>query len=421
MNSSPQINGDSMQVYRYDLKQQSEYHKILFLDPETATFEDIKKHALTKQNINSEQTITKYLNVAKLMETHPVFPVDFKHPSVENFFRYMDYLKLDEKVSVNVLNLRRKVWHMFCKAWGVYNQFPRYPIGKVPDRSKDIIIPTPETVHDILSFKYTSDKYLNKLIQYHYFIGFMIGMRPPNEMIILNIDDVYLDEPDNYLMTITEPKKNGNKRTIRIESNIAISKTRKSFKNYIDTIRPRFSNKSEDSLIINPETGKRWEKSDQLRYFLNYYAKNYVWGRYHPYIMRHWCATARCIEWKDDYTVLKRVKSWLGHKRLDTTEKYIDLASLYNQGKGSWLSRALKTIIYILWGMLGVTLERIRRINERFVQSIRDTVSVSLQVRLFYSCRFERNFLDFFPFVPHYDILSLNPFFSFYSRLGGYS
>ena len=58
--------------------------------------------------------------------------------------------------------------------------------------------------------------------------------------------------------------------------------------------------------------------------------------------MRHWCATARCIEWKKDNTVLYRVKDWMGHKKTDQTLKYIQLASIYNNNSGSWLGRALK-------------------------------------------------------------------------------
>lgn len=58
--------------------------------------------------------------------------------------------------------------------------------------------------------------------------------------------------------------------------------------------------------------------------------------------MRHWSATARCIEWKDDNTVLYRVKDWHGHKKLDQTLKYISLAKLYDDKAGSWLNRALK-------------------------------------------------------------------------------
>ena len=58
--------------------------------------------------------------------------------------------------------------------------------------------------------------------------------------------------------------------------------------------------------------------------------------------MRHWCATARCIEWKKDNTVLYRVKDWMGHKKTDQALKYIQLASLYNSNSGSWLGRALK-------------------------------------------------------------------------------
>jgi len=389
---------EHMQVPKCRTNKKYEYPNEYYLDPAASTFEDIKRFALTKiPRLNSVTTINKYLNIARLMETHPVFPVNFKIPSWQNFFQHMEYIQIEEQQTANVLHSRRKTWHMFTKAWGKFQEWPIYKLPPVPNRSKDIIIPTPETVHSILTHKYTADKYLNRFIQYGYFIGFMIGMRAPSEMRNLNVNDVYLDETDNYLITITEPKKHGNRRKLKLENKIAVSKTRKSFKNYIDTIRPHFAKKRESALLVDPQTGKRWKTEDQLRYHLNYYATQ-VWKNYHPYTMRHWCATARCVEWKNDYRVLLRVKDWLGHTSIGTTEKYIDLASFYDNNKGSWISRALKTLP-VMWGLLKVPIERNLEKSKRFVQSVRGTTSVSLQVRYSLFERLERNFYDFLQFV----------------------
>ena len=335
-----QMERNTMEDYEQHIKTKRVYYPSYTLDPEKTTFEDIKNHAITRQNI-AETTIDKYLNTAKLMETHSIFPVNFKNPHWTNFFQYMDHIKRFENATPNMLRNRRKAWALFCKAWGTDKEWPSYKLPHIPDRSKDIILPTPETVRKFFQHPYTGDKYLNRLIQYHFFTGFMVGMRPEKEMIILNIDDLYLDEPDNYTIRIVEPKKRGNSRILRLESTIAVSQTRKSFKNYVDTIRPRFANRNEDALLINPRTVTRWTESQLRLRFLYPYAQQ-IWPQYWPYVMRHWCATARCIEWKKDTTVLYRVKYWMGHVKLDQTLRYLDLAKLYDQGKGSWISRALK-------------------------------------------------------------------------------
>ncbi len=361
----PQLDGEDMVKQAYEIKKRV-YYPPYTLDPEKTTFEDIRNHAITRQNF-AESTASKYLNTAKIMETHPVFPVNFKNPHWTNFFQHMDHIKQFEGATPNMLNNRRKAWSMFCRAWGTDKEWPTYKLPHIPDRSKDIVLPTPETVKELLQHRYTSDKYLNRLIQYHFFTGFMVGMRPEREMVILNVDDIYLEEKDNYTIRIVEPKKQGDARILRLEKTIAVSKTRKSFKNYVDTIRPRFANRNENALLINPKTGKRWTE-DQLRLSFFYpYAKQ-VWPRFWPYVMRHWCATARCIEWKKDSTVLYRVKYWMGHVRLDQTLKYLDLAKLYDQGKGSWISRALKQHKHVggMYDLLGK--ERINEKMMRFVQ-----------------------------------------------------
>lgn len=358
--------GKDMGASGYELEKKRVYYPPYTLDPETITFDNILNHAITKQNL-SYSTASKYLALAKIMEQHSVFPVNFKHPHWTYFFQYMDHIKTNEYATPNALKNRRKAWTMFCRVWGTAKEWPSYPLPHIPDRTRSIVLPTPETVRDILQHPYTGDKYLNRLIQYHFFFGFLIGMRPPSEMAILNVDDLRLNEQDNYTITITEPKKDDDQRVLRLESNIAISKTRKSCKNYIDTIRPRFANRSESALFIDPETGKRWN-TDRLRHhLLREYGKR-VWPEFWPYVMRHWCGTARCIEWQNDHKVLKRVQYWLGHspKRLDQTLRYLDLASLYNQGKGSWLSRALNHHNNIDGGMHGANKERIKPPKNEF-------------------------------------------------------
>ena len=341
------------------------YYPPYTLDPKLAAFDVIKNHAITRQGIK-ESTADKYLGLAKLMETHPVFPVNFRKPHWTNFFQYMDHIKMTENATPNALKNRRKAWGMFCKAWGTYNEWPTYKLPHIPDRTKNIVLPTPETVKKLLQHRYTTDKYLNRLIQYHFFTGFMIGLRPEKEMVILNLEDLHLDEKDNYTVRIVEPKKNGDTRVLRLENNIAISKTRKSMKNYVDTIRPKFADPNEKALLVNPETGKRWTEND-LRFKLLYRYGKQVWPRYWPYVMRHWCATARSIEWKKDNTVLYRVKYWMGHVKLDQTLRYLDLSKLYDQGKGSWLSRALKQHKHV-GGMYGLTgKEQINEKMPRFV------------------------------------------------------
>jgi hypothetical protein len=341
-------------------------------------------------------TVNQYLKLARLMKIDPCVPVDFKHPTWERFFTYMDYIKTHD-ASPHALKNRRKAWHMFCRAWGI-KDWPTYALPTIPDHSFDILIPTPETVYDLLHHHYVGDKYLDRLIQYTFFTGFMVGMRPEKEMLILDVDDVVLDDYDNYTITIHEPKKHDNARTLRIEENIAVSSTRKSFKNYVDTIRPRFAARGEDALLINPETGGRWNEDNLRHRLLNEYGKR-VWGRFYPYIMRHWALTARCIEWQADNTVLARVQHWAGHKKLEQTLRYLSLASLYNSGKGSWLSRALKRSDRIGGSHDAPDKERISKNKPLFVPSTSGNKSESRQVRYFssitwsslYRCTFHRN------------------------------
>ena len=111
----PQLDGGDMVKYAYDLEEKRVYYPPYTLDPENTTFDGIKNHAITRQNI-ALFTADKYLGLAKLMETHPIFPVDFRTPHWTNFFHYMDHIKINESATPDMLKNRRNAWMMFCRA-----------------------------------------------------------------------------------------------------------------------------------------------------------------------------------------------------------------------------------------------------------------------------------------------------------------
>lgn len=319
------------------------------LDPVTTSIIDIKNHALVIQEL-SPKTVEKRLKLIDKMANHPVVPIDFKYPSPLGFSKYMNYIKVEgdydrygrlKHIGKHGLKNRRLAWYMCMVAWGVEDIWPKYKIRKIPNRSRDIQIPNPETVRVMLHYKYVKNRDLNRLIQYYFFFGFFIGMAPEKEFVIMNLNDVIIDEYNNNTIRIIRPKVGYKSRILRIEKTIARSPVHKSVNNYLKYVRPKFAGPNEKAIFVDPKTGLRWKDEDSLRRFLTKFGKM-VYPAFFPYLMRHWCGTARMIEWKNTDTALAKVNYWLGHTKLDQTKTYVDFAFLFHDNCGSWLSRALK-------------------------------------------------------------------------------
>jgi len=307
------------------------------LDPKHSTFDDISLHARLRQRL-AESTIEKNLRYARFMERHSI-QVDFRNPSYENFIKHMDYREEIEHATPSALKNEWKAMLMFLKAWGIEKQWNRY---KSPyyATNQDIILPYPETVHDFFHYKYSNDKYENKLYQYIFFIGFFFGVRPPSEICNMTLDNIRINKNGKGMITVIEAKKHGRKRVLVPEKYILSSKVHKSLKNWIEHWRPLVADKDEKTLFLTTE-GKPFTPR-YLGKKLREHGKK-VWNKFHPYIMRHWCATARMIEWNYN---LNRVSDWLGHSNINTTRKYVHIAQeYYEQDQGSWLKRALKSAI----------------------------------------------------------------------------
>jgi len=306
----------------------------ILLDPANSTFDDVALHGYLRQRL-SLSTIEKRLRYARFMETHKV-PVDFRHPNYENFIHHMDYREEIEKATSQALRHEWKTMTMFLRAYGIVDDWIKYRAPHYQPND-DIVIPYPEIVNKFFNYEYSRDKYETKLYQYMFFLGFTIGMRPPSELCNLNVTDIKIDGKRGSI-TITETKKHGHKRTLIPERFILVSPNRKSLKNYIDKWRPMIADGTETALFLTPE-GKRFSP-DYLRFKLTEHGKK-IWGDFHPYTMRHWCATARMIEWNYN---LDRVSSWLGHSHLDMTKRYVHMAEeYYKQDQGSWLRRAIRS------------------------------------------------------------------------------
>lgn len=312
----------------------------IVLDQKTATFDNVALHAELRQRLKNT-TVEKYIRHARFMKKHKI-PIDFNKLDYTDFIRHMDYRERVEKASHDALKNDWKTMKMFLRAYDINNWSYRPPNGPKPSMR---ILPFPEKVHDFFNFIYGSSKnsYETKVYQYIFFFGFLVGVRPPSEIVELKTSDVYLEDNGRSYLIVTEPKKYKSKRVVVPEKRIMIGHSCKSLKNYIDVWRPRVENQqSGDALFLRPD-GRPFTNI-YLRQQLSKHGKK-VWPYFRPYDMRHWCAVARLIGTKIEskYFDTYHVRTWLGHEKPGTTEDYIRYAEqYYRQLPDDWISRAIK-------------------------------------------------------------------------------
>ena len=303
-----------------------------------ATFDDVAIHGLLRQRL-SETTVEKHLAYARFMEKHPC-PVDFQHPTLENFIRHLDYREQLENATAHALKHERQAMNMFLRAYGLPKWEIRLP---TPPKSHKRILPLPDIVHKFFTYKYCKDPYKTKLFQYLFYHSFLIGWRAPSEILEMKTSDVHINKNGTGYIIVTEPKKRKSQRTVVLPREIISDYRRKSFKNWIEKWRPKAENNQSGDHLYIQSNGKPFTKP-YLGKLLRNYGKM-VWSKYQPYDMRHWCAIARLISTKEKtghYDVIP-VKNWLGHDQIQTTMSYINYAEQYHeQAPYDWLNRVLK-------------------------------------------------------------------------------
>jgi len=273
------------------------------------------------------------------MTEHPVFPINFFVLSYEQFISYMRYRERQENASFFALENDLRAIHMFLRAYGKKpdDWFYKLPV-KPNHRERDI--PSPDTVHKMITHQYLKNDYTNILYQTLFAHSFWIGWRVPSEICELSVDDV---DFDNGSITITETKKHHSRRIVYPEHAVISGKTRKSLKNYYDKWRPKVEcNKSGNAFYLTPN-GLPFTPR-HLGHQLSETGKQ-VYPKYQPYVSRHWCAVAMLIRTKleTDHFDVYIVKNHLGHDKITTTETYIGQAqALFKKYPFDWIKRTLK-------------------------------------------------------------------------------
>lgn len=274
------------------------------------------------------------------------FPIDFLNLDYKNYIIHMNWYKeyfYDIESGKNFYGLkhRKDVVDLFNLAFG-------YPEGwfpyKLPPRpnNKVLRIPNPNIVHKMIHYKYyNDDKNVNSLIQYLMAFGFWFGLRNPSELAVMKKDMINFD--DGYML-VKEPKKYNSVRQIFPEKNIFVGKTRKSLKNYVDNLLPKFeTSKSKGYLFVKPSDGSPFNRR-YLGKYISTYGKM-VFKDFHAYMTREWCACAKLIEarLKGSSDPLGDVKNYLGHSEQKTTEGYVYFAdNMYRNFNFDWIKRTLK-------------------------------------------------------------------------------
>lgn len=331
-------NGKDMVKLAYELTQLNRLETPTILDPQTASFEDIRNHARLRQRL-APKTTDNHLKYLRFMELHKC-PVNLREPSHENFLRHMDYREQIEHAGWGALKHENEAFRMYLRAIG---KNPAEYYYKPPQRQpKETPIPYPDQVHQMIHQRYSNDRYIDALIRYIICHNHIIGWRPPSEPAIAKISDVDLD---HETLLITSPKLHYTTRTISI-SEIANQHDIPSMRNWIDHWRPKVANQySDDYLYLTPQ-GRPFT-SDTLRRYLYVHAQRRIktiFPGYYNYTSRHWCAIARLIRTKlqtrhyDEYEVME----YLGHTKTDVTMTYIQRAKFYYEQTGfDWIKRVL--------------------------------------------------------------------------------
>ena len=314
------------------------------LTPNTATMDDIAVHAHLRQRL-SPGTIERNLRYLRFMEQYQPqeYAVNIRNPTLENYIRHMDYREQVEHAGYGALKHEHQAMRMLLRSYGIDPRNYPYRPPKQP-QYRVRYIPNPEQLYHIFHLRYSTNPVENACIRYLVNHNILIGWRPPGEPSIATVDNVDLDDG---MILITSDKLHGATRLLDIGEWCNRHQIT-SMKNWVDIWRPRIATEeSRNYLYLHPD-GRPFEKSEQLRMFLNRMANpviKQVFPGWYNYLARHTNAIMRLIQTKvqtkhyDEYSVCED----MGHTKIQTTLDYIkDAKHYYKKWDFDWFSRVLK-------------------------------------------------------------------------------
>ncbi len=314
----------------------------IFLNPKTATWLDIAHHAKARQNL-CVTTIEKHFRTARFMLNHQV-PVDFRNLTIESVIKHFDYRGAVEGASRDALRHERDALFMFLRAfkqfkdeWREYLILPKKRRGK----TRPFVL-FPSQLNNLYHGSFGETRYEDVLFQTIVFTVANFGMRPPSEIINLNVENIIVNDDGSGYIWINEKKKGAIERQyVPFDRKVLSSKVFRSPLNYIRTWRPKVENNhSENALFLQPN-GKR-VTGKYIRDHISNNGKKIVGDeRFKLYTLRHTFATYY-YDWTKD---IKKVAWRLGHERTDSVDYYIgicdDLRTQLNR-KSNLFDQALR-------------------------------------------------------------------------------
>jgi site-specific recombinase XerD len=331
----------SMEELKSVLSNIKRFDTPIFLDPNTTTWLDVVRHGKARQNLEYS-TIEKHLRSARFMENHMV-PVDFKNLNVENVVKHFDYRIEVEKATRDALRHERDAIYMFLRAYKLFTKEWREYL-KLPKKQGGLKAPfvlMPWQVNKLFHGLYGNTIYENVLGQTIVFTLINFGMRPPSEIINLNLENININKNGAGYIWIIEDKKGGIERQyFPYDKKVLSSKVYRTPLNYINTWRDTKKTKQSGNALFLQTNGERIT-GKWLRDHITRNGKEIVQdNRFKLYTCRHTFATYY-YDWTKD---IKEVARRLGHSKTDSVDHYIGICNdLKTQvGKGNLFDKGLR-------------------------------------------------------------------------------
>ena len=334
--------GISLEDLKSALENINRVNTPIFLDPKNATWLDVACHGNARQNLEYT-TIEKHLRTARFMEKHRV-PIDFRNLTVENVVRHFDYRIEIENATRDALRHERDAIFMFLRAYKQFtDEWRKYLI--LPKKCGGLKTPfvlMPSQVNKLYHGTFGSTIYDNVLGQTIVFTLINFGMRPPSEIINLDLENVNINKNGAGYIWIIEDKKNGVERQyFPYDKKVLSSKVYRTPLNYINTWRPKVKNEHSGNALFLQPNGRRITGKWLTTHIVNRGKQILQENKFKLYTCRHTFATYY-YDWTKD---IKEVARRLGHSKTDSVDHYIGICKdLKTQicKKGNLFDKALR-------------------------------------------------------------------------------
>lgn len=286
------------------------------------TYEELKIHLVAEQGLRtspdeSASTVEQTLNQIRYLENPDDGPpVDLRPPDEESYRRHV-YERKTQGATGTALNHYRLAMKRLLK----FLNIPIWDCLEDPfeETSPDWTLPPEETVPRFWKEPLHDDPYLAATFAHIFHFGFNVGVRPPSEIVALDLEDVDFEA---RRIRVTEVKKGGDTRSIEgVSPYIITASNSRSLRNYVENWRPKVDpDEEKDAFFLNSE-GERFGR-DYLRIELSKRGKE-VWPQFSPYTMRRFFATHFLMA--NDYNIYATAER-LGDDVSTVKERYLEKA-----------------------------------------------------------------------------------------------